>query len=100
MYRDKLKNTFDSNLFISVFCSILGVIFFIKLFGVRILDFTNTDWLMGGYPWSDLPGHSIGWELFRKSNWYFPIGLMDNIVYPFKETIVYTDSIPLFAFPF
>jgi hypothetical protein len=35
--------------------------------------------------------------MFRNSAWHFPLGLMDNIVYPFKESIIYTDSIPLFA---
>jgi hypothetical protein len=35
--------------------------------------------------------------MFRNSPWYFPIGLMDNIVHPFKVSIIYTDSIPLFA---
>jgi hypothetical protein len=45
----------------------------------------------------DLSQHYLGWRMFRNSPWYFPIGLMDNIVYPFKESMIYTDSIPLFA---
>ncbi|MDR0453787.1 MAG: DUF6311 domain-containing protein [Deferribacteraceae bacterium] len=103
MFKKKIKNIVDTNLFIFIFCSILGVIFFIKLFGMRILDFTYTNWLLAGYlsgAYSDLPGHYLGWELYRNSPWYFPVGLMDNIVYPFKETVAYTGSISLFAFPF
>jgi len=80
--------------FVFFFCGALGVIFFIKTFGVLILDFTYTDWLMAG---GDLSQHYLGWAMFRNSAWHFPIGLLDNIVYPFKESIIYTDSIPLFA---
>jgi hypothetical protein len=75
-------------------CGLLGALFFIKTFGTAILDAAYTDWLMAG---GDLSQHYTGWRMFRNSPWYFPLGLMDNIVYPFKESVVYTDSIPLFA---
>ena len=88
----------NHNLFVFCCCGILGAIFFIWAYGLRILDFTYTGWLMnqGG----DLTQHYLGWRFFRDSAWHFPIGLMDNIVFPFKESIIYTDSIPLFAFIF
>jgi len=77
------------------FCgNVFGILFFINIFGTAILNFTYTDWLMDR---GDLSQHYLGWKLFRNSEWYFPIGLMDNIVYPFKISIIYTDSIPLFA---
>ncbi|MDR2864490.1 MAG: DUF6311 domain-containing protein [Spirochaetaceae bacterium] len=87
----------NSRLFIGVFCALLGALFFVCVFGTAILDFSYTDWLMSG---GDLSQHYTGWCFFRNSAWYFPFGLMDNIVYPFKESIIYTDSIPLFALVF
>jgi len=87
----------NSSFFAFVFCSLLGALFFLYIFGTAILDFTYTDWLMSG---GDLSQHYLGWKFFRDSLWYFPLGLMDNIVYPFKVSIIYTDSIPLFAIIF
>jgi hypothetical protein len=85
---------FNSSLFVFICGGLLGSLFFLYIFGTAVLDFTYTDWLMSG---GDLSQHYLGWKLFRNSSWYFPIGLMDNIVYPFKISMIYTDSIPLFA---
>jgi len=76
-------------------CGLFGVVFFITTFGTAVLDVTNTGWLIA--PEDDLSINYIGWRLFRESPWYFPIGLMDNLIHPFKVSIIYTDSIPLFA---
>jgi hypothetical protein len=93
-----IENRFlNSSLFVFICGGTLGALFFIRIFGTAILDFTYTDWLMAG---GDLSQHYLGWKLFRNSSWYFPVGLMDNIVYPFKISIIYTDSIPLFAIIF
>jgi hypothetical protein len=88
------RNIWNHAAFTAAICGTLGAVFFIRTFGVVILDFTYTDWLMSG---GDLSQHYTGWGLFRNSPWYFPIGLMDTITAPFKESIIYTDSIPLFA---
>ncbi|MCL2720432.1 MAG: DUF6311 domain-containing protein [Treponema sp.] len=90
------KNISDNTQsFICFVCGgIMGALFFIYVFGIIILDFTYTDWLMTG---GDLSQHYLGWKLFRNSSWYFPIGLMDNIVHPYNISIIYSDSIPLFA---
>jgi hypothetical protein len=87
----------NSSFFIFICGGMLGSLFFLYIFGTAILDFTYTDWLMAG---GDLSQHYLGWKLFHNSSWYFPLGLMDNIVYPFKISIIYTDSIPLFAIIF
>jgi len=84
----------NSSLFIFTSGSVLGIIFFIYIFGTAVLDFSYTAWLMSG---GDLTQHYLGWRFFRSSAWYFPLGLIDNIVYPFKISIFYTDSIPIFA---
>jgi hypothetical protein len=90
-----VENRFlKSSFFVFICGGMLGSLFFLYIFGTAILDFTYTDWLMKG---GDLSQHYLGWKLFRNSSWHFPLGLMDNIVYPFKVSIIYTDSIPLFA---
>ncbi|MDR2601317.1 MAG: DUF6311 domain-containing protein [Spirochaetaceae bacterium] len=90
----KIRAAAGTRLFVFLFCGAGGAVFFINVFGTLILDFTYTDWLMGG---GDLSQHYLGWRMFRNSAWNFPFGLMDNIVHPFKESVIYTDSIPLFA---
>jgi hypothetical protein len=88
----------NSNAFVALFCGIIGAVFFIHTFGTVVLDVTYTDWLMaGGFAGGDTPQHYTGWCMFRNSGWHFPPGLLDNIVYPFRESIISTDSIPLFA---
>jgi hypothetical protein len=98
MLEERLKKTVCSSVFVFVVCGLLGGLFFIHTYGVAILDFTYTEWCLDGL--EDMPQHYLGWAMFRNSDWYFPVGLMDNIVYPFKESVVYTDSIPLFAIIF
>ena len=84
-----------------VFCGgcLLGVITFLLIYGADTLDFTDAGWAFATSN-QDLGQHQLGWEHFRASEWYFPIGLIDNIVYPEKLSVVYMDSIPLFAFIF
>ena len=36
-------------------------------------------------------------EAYRNSDWHFPIGMIDSLVYPNQTSVIYTDSIPLFA---
>ena len=81
---------------ISVFsCGCLfGALFFIYFFGTAILNFTYTGWLMS---YNDITQHYLGWRFLRNSPWSFPLGLLENIVYPFRISVIYTDSIPLFA---
>ncbi|MDR2730793.1 MAG: DUF6311 domain-containing protein [Treponema sp.] len=93
-----IKNrVLNSSFFVFICGGLLGAVFFLYIFGTAILDFTYTGWLMAG---GDLSQHYLGWKLFRNSLWHFPLGLIDNIVYPFKISIIYTDSIPLFAIIF
>jgi hypothetical protein len=98
MQKNRINRFINSSLFVFIICGFIGALFFVHVFGFAILDFTYTDWLMNAE--EDTPQHYLGWKLFRNSEWYFPVGLMDNIVYPFKESVMYTDSIPLFAILF
>lgn len=72
----------------------VGTVAFIIAYGVKVLDPTHVGWLLSG---GDLSQHYLGWEFFRRSSWHFPIGLMDGVIEPQLVSVMYTDSIPLFA---
>jgi len=77
--------------------ALLGGIIFLLLFGVHILDVTYVDRILVRQGVEDLPQHYLAWECFRHSAWSFPLGNIDNLIYPENISIVYSDSIPLFA---
>lgn len=77
---------------------LLGILCFVSIFGVKILNFTYDSWLMNSD--LDLSQHYVGWCHFRSSDFSFPIGLIDSLSVPNSMSVVYTDSIPLFAFIF
>ncbi len=76
-------------------CALVGAICFVGIYGVDILDFENTGWLFDND--HDLRQHYIGWCHFRTDPWHFPIGLIDSLSYPNSMSVIYTDSIPIFA---
>lgn len=79
---------------INIVAALLGGIAFVLIYGVKILNPLYTDWLLTG---GDPSQHYLGWEFFRRSSWYFPLGLTDQLAYPLKTSVIYTDSIPIFA---
>ncbi|HOV13874.1 MAG TPA: DUF6311 domain-containing protein, partial [Spirochaetota bacterium] len=104
-FLDKIKSHITSmtdfqiqnkkNKIIMVFiCGLLGVLAFITIFGIKVLDVTYIDWITDGF---DLQQHYFGWSFFRNDTWHFPLGKTINYGYPFGISVVYTDSIPLFA---
>lgn len=78
---------------------VLGLSVFYFLFGWNILNPQYIDWLLQGSN-QDSVQHFVGWEFFRYEPWHFPLGLIKNYGTPIDTSIVYTDSIPLFAFIF
>ncbi len=76
---------------------LVGVIWFLILYGFNYLKFTNVDWIY--HSGGDVFQHQIGWEWFRQEPWRFPIGRIEAYGYPFGTFISYTDSIPLLAIP-
>ena len=42
----------------------------------------------------------FGWDFFRSTEWTFPLGANPRYGYDVASSIVYSDSIPLFAIPF
>ncbi len=76
-------------------CAVTGAIVFLGIYGIRVLDPVNTDWLFNND--HDLRQHYIGWCAFRRDAWHFPIGLIDSLSYPNSISVIYTDSIPIMA---
>lgn len=76
--------------------ALLGAIFFLWLYGIRVLDPTNVEWLLKEN--GDPGQHYLGWEFYRSSAWDFPyLGMSYDVIYPHRTSVVYSDSIPLFA---
>lgn len=81
----------------------IGVFLYLYTYGTRFLNFCYVDWLLpqeNGVSGADIVQHYMGWVNFRNSRWHFPIGLIENTVYPNMISIIYTDSVPLFAVVF
>lgn len=75
---------------------VLGIIVFVILYGIKVLDVTYVDWIY--YPvCQDLSQHYFGWEFYRNSQWMFPLGLTDSLSYPLSSSVIFTDSIPHWA---
>ena len=80
--------------------ALLGVVVFLALYGVRVLDPTNVDWILNNAS-PDPSQHYLGWEFFRRSALRLPyLGANYNAVYPFRTSILFTDSLPLAALLF
>ena len=80
--------------------ALLGALIFLLLYGVRVLDPTGVDWILNN-PSPDPAQHYLGWELFRRSPVHLPyIGANYNAVYPFRTSVLFTDSLPLAALLF
>lgn len=87
-----LKN--NKTLQIFIIGLLLGALFFVIIYGFDVLNVCNDAWLLTG---RDLQQHYIGWKFFRNADWSFPIGVHDGLTYPYKVSVLYTDSIPLYA---
>ena len=77
--------------------ALVGVVVFCSIYGTYVLNPTYTDWLLTG---GDLEQHYLGWRAYRNSAWTIPIGGIDGLVYPDQTSVIFTDSIPIFAFVF
>jgi hypothetical protein len=71
----------------------LGIFIYWQVIGFSALNPQNIEWLLTGDPLQ----HYIGWEFYRQSSWSLPIGLNPLYGLELSSSIVYSDSIPLFA---
>ena len=78
---------------------VIGALLFVWAFGTRVLDVTYDEWIFGLTD-PDIEQHYLGWCHFRVSDWTFPLGMMNRLSYPYEVSVLYTDSIPIWAFFF
>ena len=86
------------NLFLDFNAIIFGFISFIVVTGGKIINPKNINWLTNA-PNSDPITAYLGWEYFRTSSWTVPLGKNPDYGLLNSNSIVYSDSIPLFAIP-
>lgn len=72
----------------------LGSLVFLCIYGIHVLDPGYDDWLILG---GDRAQHYLGWVGYRNAPWSLPLGMTQNLVYPYPVSIIFTDSIPLLA---
>lgn len=78
---------------------LLGVTLFLALGGLSVLLPSSIGWLMRGL-W-DPPSNLLGWEFFRETPLLqFPLGANPRYGMEMGSSIVFSDSLPLFALPF
>ena len=63
--------------------------------GLDNLSFSNINWLYGG---GDISNAQNGWLFFKSDEWRFPLGKNPSYGLEISSSIIFSDSVPLFAF--
>lgn len=79
-----------------IFLISIGVLGFYLISGGDILLYNNISWLLVG----DSAQHYAGWAFYREAPWKFPVGINLNWGLDLSSSIIFTDSLPLFAILF
>lgn len=91
---DYIKLLSSKKINIYVVVAIISAVVFFSIYGIKVLNPMYINWLLVG---GDLSQHYLGWTAYRASSWHFPIGMVDTLAYPHQTSIIFTDSIPIFA---
>lgn len=75
---------------------LIGLVTFLAVAGIAPVNPSNIQWIHVLDPTQQY----LGWEFFRNTPWVIPPGLNPSYGMFYSNSIVYTDSIPLFAFLF
>lgn len=76
---------------------LMGLAAFIAVVGLGILNPRNVSWLLADF---DMTLEYLGWAFYRYGPWTFPIGLNPNFGLDISSSIIYSNSMPLFAMVF
>ena len=79
-----------------IYPTLIGIVAFFIVVGYPVVIPTNIAWLQS----DDLSTHFLGWHFFRFSDWVIPIGMNPDFGLEISNSIVFSDSNPLFAFVF
>lgn len=85
------QNNFPSTLFILAAALLASLL----ILGIAPLRVGNINWLFISNP--DPLTHYLGWAFYRQSEWTLPVGLNPSYGLEISSSIVFSDSIPLFA---
>lgn len=69
------------------------IVLFVCIYGVHCLDITYTDWMIDS---GDLGLEFFGSLFFARSDWHFPIGLMEELSSGI-QSVVYFDALLILA---
>ena len=76
-----------------IFLIISSISFCFYLLGPNYISPLNSEWLFSG----DLSTYQLGWQFFKLDEWRFPLGINPNYGIYLNSSVVFSDSIPLFA---
>ena len=76
-----------------IFLIITSISFCFYLLGPNHISPLNSEWLFSG----DLSTYQLGWQFFKLDEWRFPLGINPNYGIYLNSSVVFSDSIPLFA---
>ena len=76
-----------------IFLIITSISFCFYLLGPNYISPLNSEWLFSG----DLSTYQLGWQFFKLDEWRFPLGINPNYGIYLNSSVVFSDSIPLFA---
>lgn len=76
---------------------LMGLVAFIAVVGLGILNPRNVSWLLADF---DMTLEYLGWAFYRYGPWTFPIGLNPHFGLDISSSIIYSNSMPLFAMVF
>jgi hypothetical protein len=80
-----------------VLACIISATLFLLVFGAEILNPYYQDWLLTG---GDISLGYIPWLFYLHSPWQFPLGVIDDLFYPYQVGISQVDALPIFALIF
>ena len=92
----KMRAFFSSAFGYAVSAALIGAVLFFLIYGFATLLPTNVSFIYNSTD-ADVFSHQLGFDFFRISPWRWPIGVQSYYPYPYECSVIYTDSIPLFA---
>ena len=97
--KQKLQFLFTRSAVYALSAALIGAVLFLLIYGFATLLPTNVSFIYNSTD-ADVFNHQLGFDFFRISPWRDPIGLQSYYPYPYESSVIYSDSIPLFAFFF
>lgn len=67
--------------------ALIGIAFFLIVYGTASLDVSYDSWILSGHVESDIACDYAGWVHYRNAPWSWPLGVNKNIGYPYGNAI-------------